>query len=110
MAPRVISAATGKMAAIPIFFFQAEDGIRDLYVTGVPDVCSSDLFSVCLNLQRSWRNAVRDRSYRLFPDRARVCRGAQFLKKIFSCPNFDCPGAYPVEAIIGQGADRKSVV
>src|SRR5438874_3975837 len=43
MAPRVISAATGKMAAIPIFFFQAEDGIRDLYVTGVPDVCSSDL-------------------------------------------------------------------
>src|SRR2546427_915456 len=25
------------------FFFQAEDGIRDLTVTGVPDVCSSDL-------------------------------------------------------------------
>src|SRR5690349_21886772 len=25
------------------FFFQAEDGIRDLYVTGVSDVCSSDL-------------------------------------------------------------------
>src|SRR3989440_562784 len=25
------------------FFFQAEDGIRDLIVTGVPDVCSSDL-------------------------------------------------------------------
>src|SRR5207247_6495302 len=25
------------------FFFQAEDGIRDPLVTGVPDVCSSDL-------------------------------------------------------------------
>src|SRR3712207_7692374 len=25
------------------FFFQAEDGIRDIGVTGVPDVCSSDL-------------------------------------------------------------------
>ena len=25
------------------FFFQAEDGIRDTSVTGVPDVCSSDL-------------------------------------------------------------------
>src|SRR6266487_4412801 len=25
------------------FFFQAEDGIRDGRVTGVPDVCSSDL-------------------------------------------------------------------
>src|SRR6266403_4063050 len=25
------------------FFFQAEDGIRDLYVTGSSDVCSSDL-------------------------------------------------------------------
>src|SRR5206468_7578799 len=27
------------------FFFQAEDGIRDLIVTGVSDVCSSDLTS-----------------------------------------------------------------
>src|SRR5256885_5396812 len=26
-----------------VFFFQAEDGIRDYKVTGVPDVCSSDL-------------------------------------------------------------------
>src|SRR6267378_7046944 len=26
-----------------VFFFQAEDGIRDLYVTGVQTVCSSDL-------------------------------------------------------------------
>src|SRR5438874_13747873 len=25
------------------FFFQAEDGIRDLYVTGVQTLCSSDL-------------------------------------------------------------------
>src|SRR3712207_7106335 len=28
------------------FFFQAEDGIRDIGVTGVPDVCSSDLDGV----------------------------------------------------------------
>src|SRR2546430_5430939 len=28
-----------------VFFFQAEDGIRDLTVTGVQDVCSSDLVS-----------------------------------------------------------------
>src|SRR5205809_1462280 len=27
------------------FFFQAEDGIRDVAVTGVSDVCSSDLNS-----------------------------------------------------------------
>src|SRR2546428_6043112 len=30
-------------SASPSFFFQAEDGIRDLIVTGVSDVCSSDL-------------------------------------------------------------------
>jgi len=28
------------------FFFQAEDGIRDIGVTGVQDVCSSDLISL----------------------------------------------------------------
>src|SRR5690606_41099317 len=28
------------------FFFQAEDGIRDFHVTGVSDVCSSDLLTV----------------------------------------------------------------
>src|SRR2546430_14331073 len=28
------------------FFFQAEDGIRDLTVTGVSDVCSSDLYGL----------------------------------------------------------------
>src|SRR5204862_1035538 len=28
-----------------VFFFQAEDGIRDLYVTGVQTCCSSDLLS-----------------------------------------------------------------
>src|SRR5206468_9240653 len=31
------------MPTLLFFFFQAEDGIRDLIVTGVPDVCSSDL-------------------------------------------------------------------
>src|SRR3712207_2752931 len=29
------------------FFFQAEDGIRDIGVTGVSDVCSSDLEGIC---------------------------------------------------------------
>jgi len=28
------------------FFFQAEDGIRDIGVTGVQDVCSSDLVNI----------------------------------------------------------------
>src|SRR6266576_5246262 len=28
-----------------VFFFQAEDGIRDLYVTWSSDVCSSDLIA-----------------------------------------------------------------
>jgi len=31
------------MAQSNFFFFQAEDGIRDIGVTGVSDVCSSDL-------------------------------------------------------------------
>src|SRR5438105_6854957 len=36
------------------FFFQAEDGIRDPLVTGVSDVCSSDLRS-----KRLWTNSSR---------------------------------------------------
>src|SRR3712207_3979351 len=31
---------------VDVFFFQAEDGIRDIGVTGVQDVCSSDLNAV----------------------------------------------------------------
>src|SRR2546430_98940 len=34
---------TTRASARTFFFFQAEDGIRDLTVTGVSDVCSSDL-------------------------------------------------------------------
>src|SRR5687767_15690026 len=33
-----------------IFFFQAEDGIRDKLVTGVQTVCSSDLAGVAIGL------------------------------------------------------------
>ena len=33
------------------FFFQAEDGIRDHCVTGVQDVCSSDLIGNDHNMQ-----------------------------------------------------------
>src|SRR6266576_2574064 len=36
-------AGSASTATEKIFFFQAEDGIRDLYVTGSSDVCSSDL-------------------------------------------------------------------
>src|SRR5688572_771269 len=38
------------------FFFQAEDGIRDLTVTGVSDVCSSDLRGGggCRGLSEDW--------------------------------------------------------
>ena len=32
------------------FFFQAEDGIRDHCVTGVQDVCSSDLPRLCVTI------------------------------------------------------------
>src|SRR6266576_6530072 len=36
-----------------VFFFQAEDGIRDLYVTWSSDVCSSDLpFGNCTVIAR----------------------------------------------------------
>src|SRR5882762_11277992 len=34
----------------PFFFFQAEDGIRDSSVTGVSDVCSSDLAVTWINV------------------------------------------------------------
>jgi len=33
------------MSRFVFFFFQAEDGIRDIGVNGVQDVCSSDLTS-----------------------------------------------------------------
>ena len=33
----------GRGESVLYFFFQAEDGIRDWSVTGVQDVCSSDL-------------------------------------------------------------------
>src|SRR5690606_39303078 len=33
------------------FFFQAEDGIRDFHVTGVSDVCSSDLTTLFISLR-----------------------------------------------------------
>src|SRR5256886_4443807 len=36
----------GELFLLLVFFFQAEDGIRDLTVTGVSDVCSSDLDAV----------------------------------------------------------------
>src|SRR5256714_4929023 len=35
--------ATRRPILLRFFFFQAEDGIRDKLVTGVQDVCSSDL-------------------------------------------------------------------
>src|SRR2546430_5066433 len=35
--------ADGRAVSFVLLFFQAEDGIRDLTVTGVSDVCSSDL-------------------------------------------------------------------
>src|SRR5690606_15363435 len=49
------------------FFFQAEDGIRDFHVTGVSDVCSSDLsfvFSILYLLQykllkeKKWKQRI----------------------------------------------------
>jgi len=36
------------------FFFQAEDGIRDIGVTGVQDVCSSDLKSNSVSAKHNY--------------------------------------------------------
>src|SRR6267378_6046839 len=46
MLTRVLSSIDAALpaASTGLFFFQAEDGIRDLYVTGVQTVCSSDLY------------------------------------------------------------------
>src|SRR5688572_32510893 len=42
------------------FFFQAEDGIRDLTVTGV-QTCA---LPICHRAERQWRNKQRDPHYR----------------------------------------------
>src|SRR5690606_40311196 len=42
-----------------IFFFQAEDGIRDFHVTWSSDVCSSDLQASWGDLEEAW-NARRE--------------------------------------------------
>src|SRR6266496_4099864 len=69
------------------FFFQAEDGIRDLYVTGV-DVCSSDLPAKAINrsaahgcCSRRWFSPARaPRSImELFSRRGSKTRSAQLL-------------------------------
>src|ERR1022692_709240 len=60
--------------SLPIFFFQAEDGIRDYKVTGVQDVFSSDLafrlvptkpftFKFCLRALKN--NSISHRSLKM---------------------------------------------
>src|ERR1039457_7293213 len=44
------------------FFFQAEDGIRDYKVTGVQDVCSSDLYQT--HSPEGWPRCSRKNSRR----------------------------------------------
>src|SRR5438874_13027568 len=67
-----------------VLFFQAEDGIRDLYVTGVPDVCSSDLgegreplqtAGVRLSGQRDLRRTRLEPRLRATRDRKSVVEG-----------------------------------
>src|SRR2546427_7374131 len=53
-----------------VFFFQAEDGIRDLTVTGVPDVCSSDLSTSTTS--RSTSKATSSRPSPMDASRARA--------------------------------------
>ena len=50
-----------KILRTGIPYFKAEDGIRDLYVTGVQTLCSSDLKGavLALGLPRSRRNFPR---------------------------------------------------
>src|SRR2546422_1110604 len=52
------------LSLIFFFFFQAEDGIRDVAVTWSSDVCSSDLNAIALPLRSAgelpaqWRDAL----------------------------------------------------
>src|SRR5216683_1958378 len=55
-------------ALLLFFFFQAEDGIRDLIVTWSSDVCSSDLRCACDSVPGQGRDRQR-RSDRLLPHR-----------------------------------------
>src|SRR5215203_7389118 len=63
------------------FFFQAEDGIRDIGVTGSSDVCSSDLTDV-------------ERDPRLLAgDRGIVARGSDRVRR--SSPPAESPSPFP---------------
>src|SRR5690349_23230917 len=89
------------------FFFQAEDGIRDLYVTWSSDVCSSDLFAV---------EAIRDGKRR---DEAMIDAGMKRARPIVMTTIAMAAGMMPSALAFGDGgefrspmalADRKSVV
>src|SRR5436190_13813292 len=60
----MIDESDGMDPTMSSFFFQAEDGIRDHCVTGVPDVCSSDL-SVSLDCIVYWNSPLVIRPPRL---------------------------------------------
>src|SRR3712207_8951479 len=47
------------------FFFQAEDGIRDIGVTGSSDVCSSDLSTVAYSVMICFFTALSSAMVRL---------------------------------------------
>src|SRR6267378_6916425 len=64
------------------FFFQAEDGIRDLYVTGVPDVCSSDLASSALARRCLQREHMRGQEVREQPLQARFPELSTQMRKL----------------------------
>src|SRR3712207_1098001 len=66
------SAEVGTLAGkMSFFFFQAEDGIRDIGVTGGSDVCSSDLLVLAANWalmphQRIWKPFMLAASYAFY--------------------------------------------
>src|SRR5436305_11051495 len=62
-----------------IFFFQAEDGIRDADVTGVQNVCSSDLRTRARNDFKWFRALVRGVREEDLEDRFRMFVGTRVL-------------------------------
>src|SRR5438874_7992140 len=67
------------------FFFQAEDGIRDLYVTGV-QTCALPIFRGCWHRKMSWPVRYQEHSYQ-------VCLGCG-IKRLFDERSFRAYGPY----------------
>src|SRR5256885_6634369 len=104
LAPTRKAASWGTVAVLHLclFFFQAEDGIRDYKVTGV-QTCA---LPICLRRGQpaSNRESCRERSLTA-PHSTDTCRGGLLQKKA-SCD----PGSSAAGRFLCNRIDRKSVV